>query len=427
VSVLASVLLLRRAADAVDHTQEVRLAISRLETTLMRAQSAQRGYIVTGDPVFLKPLDDAAVAWRRDVDRLAELTSDNPDQQRAIAELDETMQRRFVELRATARTRAEEGFEAAAPDVERDVAQTPTRKLLALTARMDATETRLMAERRRRAQMFNVAALAALIVAATAASTAIYLAQRRRADAERMAELGESFVALLGHDLRNPLNAIVTGADLLARNSDERTTRVAERISRSATRMTRMIAQVLDLTRIRLVGGLPLRRTDMDLAETARLIVDELHAAHPECELVLDAAGEARGQWDEDRIQQLLSNLIGNALQHGEGGSKVAVRVDGTAPAEVRIAVTNRGSIPADLREKLFDPFQRSSKRDGLGLGLYISREIARAHGGSLEIEPKGDETCLSVRLPREAPRQRAVTFPARVKSSARFRSDTSA
>lgn len=227
------------------------------------------------------------------------------------------------------------------------------------------------------------------------------------ADLRRAMHYQEMFIAVLGHDLRSPLSAILMATSLgLRRAPDERTRRVLQQIVRSGQRMLRMIEQLLDVTRIRAAGGLEIRPTRTDLAAVCSVIIDELQQAHPGAQVTLDARGDTRGTWDVDRLSQMASNLIGNAIQHAEGGPVARVSVDGRDAGVVRFVVHNRGAIAPELLGAIFDPFQRaakgSTKTAGLGLGLYITQQIAQAHGGTVAVEstPIGG-TSFRVELPR--------------------------
>jgi signal transduction histidine kinase len=233
------------------------------------------------------------------------------------------------------------------------------------------------------------------------------------AERARIQEFQERFIGILGHDLRNPLAAIEMGADLLQRSAvEEKHLKVLGRIHDSTHRMSRMIEQILDLTRSRLAGGLEVRRAPIDLCAPLTRIVDELRAAFPGRMLTLRCASPLPGSWDRDRLEQVFSNLVGNAIQHGRVGTPVTVeaRDDGSA---VVVSVHNEGSpIPEELRAKLFDPFRRgerdsrTTRTSGLGLGLYITHEIVSAHGGSVEVRSTPDDgTTFVVKLPRTAPR----------------------
>jgi PAS domain S-box-containing protein len=241
------------------------------------------------------------------------------------------------------------------------------------------------------------------------AAVAIYQDVTERKQSDRFREL---FVGMLGHDLRNPLACIATGAGLLlqrgALSPDD--ARVAERIDRAGDRMKRMIDQILDLTRSRLGGGIPVVPLPVELHDLVRRIVAELEAAHPGRTIRLSTSGEPRWQCDADRLGQAISNLVGNALEHTDPADPVDVSV--TQPgAEVRIAVHNGGSpIPAELLGVMFDPFRSCpatrAKRasPGLGLGLYISQQIVASHGGRIEVTSSAEAgTTFTVILPASA------------------------
>ena len=235
---------------------------------------------------------------------------------------------------------------------------------------------------------------------------------RERASTETMlmdereaGELREQFIAVLGHDLRNPLAAIAMGATLLRRKAHDAAavTTAAERIERSTRRMSGLINDVLDFARGRLGTGI-----GVELAETTTLgdalegVTAELREGHPEREIASDIAVDGRVRCDLERIQQLLSNLLANALSHGTPDTPVRVRawVDG---AEVVIEVHNDGEpIPADRLGKVFEPFwRRTAAREGLGLGLYICSQIAKSHGGRLTVKSAAEQgTTFVARLP---------------------------
>ena len=231
-------------------------------------------------------------------------------------------------------------------------------------------------------------------------------------------EFQERFLAILGHDLRNPIGAIELAAGLLQQrgSSDAVMMRVVGRIASSTRRMTRMVEQILDLTRTR-TGGLPIQRAPMDFALALNGIIDELRTLHPASRIELNCA-PLTGAWDRDRLEQVFSNLIGNAVQHG--APETAVKVDARArDGWVDLEVRNQGvPIPAGLLAKLFYPFRRGTTdsrtpgTSGLGLGLFISREIARAHGGEIDVRSDERGTVFFLRLPLGAASSRSVDAP---------------
>ncbi|HEX8697682.1 MAG TPA: PAS domain-containing sensor histidine kinase [Myxococcaceae bacterium] len=252
---------------------------------------------------------------------------------------------------------------------------------------------------------------------------------RRRQEEEREQEgrFRERFIGVLGHDLGNPLAAIrLSSAALLARETlppDVR--RVMVRIDSSAERMARMVKQLLDFTRARMAGGIPLRPRDISLEELSRRIIDELELAHPNRDVHLEVRGNCMGFWDEERMAQVLSNLVANALQHSPQGTPVSVRLEGVESLQ-RIEVHNAGvPIPESLRARLFEPFHRSENgpsrvaRGGLGLGLYIVSQIVQAHGGRIEVDSSVDQgTSFVVLLPRSVPAPGGTVEDDRAKQS---------
>ena len=235
--------------------------------------------------------------------------------------------------------------------------------------------------------------------------------QARAADAERAVRFSEAFVGVLGHDLRNPLSAITTAASLLEVRADsEKIARPVGRILVSAERMERMISQLLDFTRVRLGRGIPLHREPAELAEIALSVMEDLQPKYGH-RIQLECVGELAGTWDPDRLTQLLCNLLGNACQHGAAATPVVLRLDGSAADAVRIEVRNDGAIPPHLIPVIFEPLRltrpdgRQEKREGtsgLGLGLYISQQIAVAHEGSIGVDSnEGEGTRFAVELPR--------------------------
>jgi signal transduction histidine kinase len=237
----------------------------------------------------------------------------------------------------------------------------------------------------------------------------LYEAERdARAEAERVGKLQEQLLAVVGHDLRTPLSAISMAASVLFRRGglDERQAQTVTRIATSAERMTGIIRDLLDFSRARHGGGIPLARAPTDLAAIAEKAILELQAAHPGCALELVARGDAALDGDEPRLLQVVSNLVGNAVQHGSPASPIEVRVEG-CDAELRLVVHNGGApIAPELLPVLFEPFRqgepREAESESVGLGLFIVREIVRAHGGDVKVQSaEGEGTTFTVRLPR--------------------------
>lgn len=216
--------------------------------------------------------------------------------------------------------------------------------------------------------------------------------------------LREQFIAVLGHDLRNPLAAIKGGLRLIAKTPlTERAASIVGMAQQSADRMAALISDVMDFARGRLGGGIEISARPADLSRILTHVVDELRTGFADRVIVMDIQTPKPVLCDANRIAQLLSNLLANALTHGAADSPVRViadQVDGI----LQLVVINSGDpIPAEAMEKLFQPFSREDVRpgqQGLGLGLYIASEIARGHGGSLSATSSAAETCFTFRMP---------------------------
>ena len=233
-------------------------------------------------------------------------------------------------------------------------------------------------------------------------------AESRLADSlnreRELAEFRELFIGMLGHDLRNPLASMVMSAASQLRR-DELGQKDAERaatIIRGGQRMQRMIAQLLDFTRIRLGGGFPIEAKPADLRQICRNVLDEFEAS-----IDLEVEGDVTGTWDEDRLAEVLSNLVGNAITFARPGTAVVVKAYAEG-AEVVVEIINQGEpIPADILPFIFQPFRQAngkpSSSGNLGLGLYIAHQISLSHGGTLDARSADGRTTFVMRLPRNA------------------------
>jgi phosphoserine phosphatase RsbU/P len=220
------------------------------------------------------------------------------------------------------------------------------------------------------------------------------------------AELREQFIAVLGHDLRNPLASIAAGARLMLKaKSAEDAVRLEAMMQSSVGRMAKMIESVMDLARGRLGGGISLSKSITAIEPVLDQVVGELAAAHPECNIETHFQLEKPIFCDPARVAQLFSNLLGNAISHGTADRPV--RVDAAAADGVlELSVANGGTpVPEHARKRLFQPFYRGERpgpTQGLGLGLYIAGEIAKAHGGTIELHSSEIETRFTFRMPIE-------------------------
>ncbi len=222
-------------------------------------------------------------------------------------------------------------------------------------------------------------------------------------DARTAAELHEQFVAVLGHDLRNPLAAIGAGTQLLQKTPlNEKARSIIAMMDKSVVRMSALIGDVLDLARGRLGGGITLARSSAPLEPVLRQVIEELQSTHPDRAIAAVFNLKRPVVADRSRIGQLFSNLLGNALIYG--AKNEPVQVTATTNGKFALAVINKGApIPVTAMDRLFQPFSRGgspSRQQGLGLGLYIASEIARAHGGTIDVKSSADETCFTFSMP---------------------------
>jgi signal transduction histidine kinase len=220
----------------------------------------------------------------------------------------------------------------------------------------------------------------------------------------------EMFLAILGHDLRTPLSAVFTSSRFMLDTQElkEPHLTLTSRIASSSTRMIGLVGDLLDFTRSRLGGGIPVVREKMSMGKVLHEVVAEVLAAHPESVVRLETRNEQQGEWDPARISQALGNLIGNALEHGYERSEVAVRLGGDEHG-ISIEVHNSGpAIPADRLDGLFNPMKtreanaaKHGPSSNLGLGLYIAERIVHAHDGRIDVESSDDHgTTFTVHLP---------------------------
>ncbi len=229
-------------------------------------------------------------------------------------------------------------------------------------------------------------------------------------DKER-ADFEQQLIGIVSHDLRSPISAILLGANALLRREglDDRAMRAAVRIHSSAQRAARMVRDLLDFTQARLAGGIPIRPQPTNLYNLVRSVAEEVQATHPERNLHLSLHGNLDGIWDGDRLTQVLTNLLVNALKYGSDDTAVSVRAFERGDG-VRLEVHNFGPpIPPESLERLFEPMQRGTDRQdpagrSVGLGLYIVQQIVMAHGGTLSVRSTDAEgTTFTVELPRES------------------------
>lgn len=230
------------------------------------------------------------------------------------------------------------------------------------------------------------------------------LLHARNAELERVLKLNETMIAVLSHDLRTPLAAIMMYAEALRMATDTQVAKTGDRVQHSARRMARMIDQLLDFSRIRSDVIRP-EQQHVDLGIIAASVVEELRQAHPEARIELQMQGELKGVLDGGRMAQVLANLAGNAIVHGVAGEPVRVMLDGRAAESLHICVRNAGHIPAELLPRIFEPFKREAGQlsQGLGLGLYIVDQFVRAQGGRVQAINTEAGALFDIVIPRHA------------------------
>ena len=327
----------------------------------------------------------------------------------------------------------------------------PRRRYGSADVRLAETFAHMAALAIERAQLFEIARVAihdsreanqqmvASTILAHERTDRARLATKQAEDSERELQVvggfRELFIGIVGHDLRNPLASIRLSADLLRGRLDGDGEAILDRIVSSSQRMTRMIAQLLDLTRARLGGGFPLETRRVDLRDVCVTVLREFKAVpvddmsghggggDVEEPVHLKVQGNLAGIWDADRLTEALSNIVGNAIEHRRPETPVMVDVTGESDVAL-IEVTNQGDpISPDVLPTIFEPFRRANQHQrsatgNLGLGLYIAHQIVLSHGGTMGVRSEHDSTTFWMRLPRgrglpEVPPVAAVAAPA--------------
>jgi PAS domain S-box-containing protein len=216
-------------------------------------------------------------------------------------------------------------------------------------------------------------------------------------------------LAIVSHEIRDPLGTILFAANRLCDLAEPAGPgkKHTEIIERGVHRIQHIVGDLLDLSREREGHGIRIEPKPTDLRAVCRRIIDELEVIARDREITFDCDVDGAGAWDEHRIVQAISNLASNAVRHGTPGSLVRVRLTGD-DQRVAVEVHNRGAIPDEIRRRIFEPFRSgrhyTSRGEGLGLGLFIAKAIARAHGGGVEVESSGDVTMFRLVLPRQPP-----------------------
>jgi signal transduction histidine kinase len=411
----AAVLSLRAAVRLVEHGMAVENATGRWLAAELDAQSNARGYVMSLRPDLRHAYEDADARAQRMPAELRALAAGNATQLANIDQAERDVhptQATVDDLVALADSgRQDEAVSRLATGEPFDIS-----KFRDSIARLDAEEQRLIAETQRSQRHLETIGSAAGVALACLGCVLAFLVHRarRRTEAEHEAKeaaeqslkIQDTFLAVLGHDLRNPLGSIKMTFDLLQRigGLPKESAAFVDKGARAAVRMNRMIDQILDFARARLGGGIPIRRGETDLAEIVAHVVDEIRTAHPERRIESTIHGNTNRRWDADRLAQVVSNLVANAVTHGSDTAPIEVKVHGNR--DVCMDVENGGEVPKAVQDTLFDPFRRgkqplSGASAGLGLGLFITKEIVTEHGGTIELESGAGATRFRVKLPR--------------------------
>jgi signal transduction histidine kinase len=399
-------------------TRRAQTLLGAIRASLVDAETGQRGFLLTGRGDYLEPFRSAVDDVPTELAELLELIADDPAQRRDVRQLQVLAERRLDELHRSIDQRFNHETAAAVATVRSDHDKELMDRIRALLTSLHEQEDRLLEARSvvarqklERAMWIDAVAGSGLL----ALGVLLFrinrdIARREQLEGELREEVAfrEQFIAILGHDLRNPLGAILASAQRLIASDGPGASspRYPRLIASSAERMRRMIDQLLDMTRARR-GGIPIYRDpETNLAEVARRAVEELRTANSDADIAIHAPAPVVGTWDPDRLMQAVSNLVGNAVVHGRG--RVEVRVGGESGSAI-LQIHNAGPpVPEDLRGRLFQPFHGSADgygaRTGLGLGLFITERIVTAHGGRIQVQSTDAEgTTFTVLLPTSA------------------------
>ncbi len=429
----------RKAAHVTEGSESV-LSLQRLEDALARAESAQRGYLLTREQWFLESYRRAVTDIRAELDGVKTRAAAGPRNGLPSDSLATLIDAKLAELRRGVEVRDADGLAKAQGELRSGDGPWLTETIEAVRAEMEAIERAELGEHRRAwfgrvalADAIFVAANVLLLALVTAAGFAARSEMRRREERAQerlqMLELQERILGIVSHDLRTPLSAIQGGAALLSRTAlAPEQARIAALMHSSSRRMERIIRDLLDYTRTRARKGIPLSIHTTDVGEVCARVVEEAALYKRAVAVELHRAGDLSGEWDPDRLEQAIGNLVANGLRHAPPGTPLRIRAFGEGDG-VRVDVENDGPpIPREAVRSLFDPFQGSAGagagagygdgdgdgRAGLGLGLFIVRTIIEAHGGTVDVQSApARPVTFTVRLPRTRPDPRRDARPA--------------
>jgi signal transduction histidine kinase len=412
--------------DAVRDEQA--LAVQRTQETILLLHDV-RGLFRTAATSLHAILGDAP-EWERDlsqrvgdelepaVERLAALVEDEPDQVARCRQLRPLLSPLDHRSRAAlvAQARGDEGRARRLLDGVGPTALSGADVIIGEMERQEQARLALRQQRWRIASTLGAAGFAAaaalllalILLAARAVRAESAARERLSAGRAETVALQQQIMAIVGHDLRNPLLAMKASAEVLARapGLDDHRREDARLILAGARRMERLLRDLIDFARLRAGRGLPVERATADLVEVCRRAVEDL-GREAEERVVVEGQGETGGAWDAGRVEQVVVNLVSNALKYGPPGGPVTVRVEGQAGEVVLTVRDEGGGLEPRLQEAIFEPFRRLKAGDAhaarsAGLGLFIVRQIAEAHGGTAAVDSApGRGTTFTVRLPR--------------------------
>lgn len=417
----------------VHRTGEVLHAADQVLDTMQDAESGERGYLLTGDARLLEPYNRALRDVNGTLGHLERVTADTSTQH-WIPELRAAMKSRTGELERTVALRQAGRIDEALAAMKNDDDARLMEQVREIIRHIREEQERLLDQRQEawaaqanlvRTLLIGGTLLLAVVLLFSIDAVWQHLKLRQQVEDQRLRalELEQQLVGIVGHDLRSPLATVRLAAQVVERDGplNAPQQQALERLDRSSRRMEQIVRDLLDFTQIRLGGGLRTTPARCDLHTLVADEVAEMRLTHPNRKINLEQEGDASGVWDPVRIEQLATNLINNALQHGQADRPVVVRTRGDGWSCI-LEVKNEGDpIPQQLVPRLFQPFVSRieasadrSRRRSVGLGLFIVKCIVDAHQGTVRIESRpGAGTTVTVTLPKgetaEQPAERAA------------------
>jgi signal transduction histidine kinase len=378
-----------------------------------RAARKTRSYLLTGSARFLQERQEARVEVDRQLARLQEHI-ESPEERRLLeraaridarlrGETDSLLERRRQGLSADEAGRLmEQELQPDRDELDAVLAELRRRELYLLEQAKEAAGRTVS-----RAFTLLAVAIGGAVVLSGGLAMMLMRSWRRLLDA---AKFQQRVIAIVGHDVRSPLAAILASAShgLKLPGMEERVKGLMQRMMRGARRIEVLTKLLMDFSQAQLTPGLSLAPEPLDLHELCEHVLEEARATWPERELVLRKEGDGRGDFDRERLEQALANLVDNALRHGVAGTRVTVSSRGLNPSAIEVCIHNEGPpIDPDLLPFIFEPFRHGKPpetvvRESMGMGLYIVAEVVKAHGGTVQVESTpGQGTRFTLRLPR--------------------------